>query len=54
MRMRNKTVSESTVEKRKNVSEKNIKLLQGKIRRLENEQHVDKNLIESLIAQQQT
>ena len=37
MHMRIKTVSESTAEKKDNISSRDIKLLQGKVSRLENE-----------------
>ena len=47
--MRIKTVSESTAEKRDNISSRDIQLLQGKVSRLENELWLAKNLIQDLL-----
>ena len=48
-----KTVSKSTEEKRPSVSSRDIQFLRGRIRQLKNELQLTKNLIESLVAQQQ-
>ena len=53
MQMSIKAVSES-IEQKENGSPREIQLLQGKISRLENELNLTKNLIQSLLANQQT
>ena len=53
MHMRIKTVSESTAEKKDNISSRDIQLLQGKVSRLENELWLAKNLIQDLLTRQQ-
>ena len=53
MHMRMKTVSESTAEKKDNISSRDIQLLQGKVSRLENELWLAKNLIQDLLTRQQ-
>ena len=53
MHMRIKTVSESTAEKKDNISSRDIQLLQGKVSGLENELWLAKNLIQDLLTRQQ-
>ena len=53
MNMQIKTVSESTAEKKDNISSRDIQLLQGKVSRLENELWLAKNLIQDLLTRQQ-
>ena len=51
--MQIKTVSESTVEKKDNISSRNIQVLLGKVSRLENELWLVKNLVQDLLTRQQ-
>ena len=53
MHMRIKTVSESTAEKKDNISSRDIQLLRGKVSRLKNELWLAKNLIQDLLTRQQ-
>ena len=52
MHMRIKTVSESTAEKKDNISSRDIQILQGKVSRLENELWLVKNHIQDLLTRQ--
>ena len=51
--MQIKTVSESTLEKKGNISSRDIQLLLGKVSRFENELWLAKNIIQDLLTLQQ-
>ena len=53
MHMQVKTVSESTVEKKDNISSRDIQVLLGKVSQLENELWLVKNLVQDLLTRQQ-